>query len=491
MSLRIGIAGISHETNSYCPGLTRTDEFWILRGERISRLAGTSTDVGGMLAACDELDIEPVGLLVAGASPSGVISSDTYRALRDEILERLDAAGALDAVVLALHGAGIAEGVDDLEGDLAAAVRARLGPNVPLVATFDLHGNVTQAMAETLDLTLACHHYPHTDMDQRGAEAVGLLPDLVAGRLRTASHVESLPLLLPTSTTLFGPARRVLEACLEQERRDDIVDVSFFHGFPYTDTPLVGAHIVATAANGDRARAREAARAAARVLWDTREEFRPKSLSAEEAVARALEFDGEPIVINETSDNPGGGSPGDGTHLLRALLAAGPERACFGFICDAVTVAAAHSAGVGATLDVELGGRSDDLHGAPLRAAAYVKSLSDGRFTWQAMARGVPARLGKMARLVIDGVDVIVSSNRAQTLDAEPFLALGIDVTRYKLVALKSSNHFRAGFQDLAAEIITADPPGLTTHRIEVFPRERAPGPMWPLAEKASWESDA
>ena len=279
---------------------------------------------------------------------------------------------------------------------------------------------------------------------------------------------------------------KIPENCLDLEKRPGVIDCTFFHGFPYTDTPLVGAHLTATT-EGDLELARKTAQEAASFLWERREDFRCESLSCEEALERALRVGKAPVVINETSDNPGGGAPGDGTHLLRAMLEAGVKNACFGFIVDGVSARAAHEAGVGATLELELGGRYDELHGAPLAVRAYVKGLHDGHFRWQKMLRGVQAGLGPMARLVIDGIDVIVTSNRSQTFDAEVFAQLGIDVMRYKLVALKSSNHFRAGFQDLAAQIITADPPGLTTHRIEVFDRKRAPGPLWPLDPDTSW----
>lgn len=484
--MRLGIAGISHETNSYCRELTQADEFWTLRGERVQRLAGTATDVGGMLAGCDEIGATPVCTLVAGASPSGVIAAQAYADFKAEILDGLASAGALDAVALSLHGAGVVEGTDDLEGDLACGVRELVGPEVPIVAVFDLHGNVSQRMADALTLMLPCHHYPHTDLAERGLEALRLLPRLVSGELRPVTCVETLPALLPTSTTLFGPAKQVLDHCLELEQRDGVIDCSFFHGFPYTDTPLVGAHLCATT-DADPELARRTARDAARFLWERIDSFRPETLGCEQAIERARSIAGSPVVINETSDNPGGGSPGDGTHLLRAMLEARVENACFGFIVDPVSAKAAHAAGVGATVELRLGGRYDALHGAPLRVSAYVKALHDGRFRWQKMLRGVQAGLGPMARLVIGGIDVIVSSNRSQTFDPEVFAQLGIDVMRYALVALKSSNHFRAGFQELAAGIVTADPPGLTTHRIEVFPRKRAPGPLWPLDREARY----
>ena len=195
-------------------------------------------------------------------------------------------------------------------------------------------------------------------------------------------------------------------------------------------------------------------------------------------------------MINETSDNCGGGTPGDGTHLLRAMLKAKLESACFGFIVDPAVAAEAHAAGCGAAIEVSLGGKYDELHGAPIETRAYVKSLSDGRLVMQAMSKGAPINLGPMARLVVDGIDVIVASRRSQTFDPEPFLALGIDVNRYRIVALKSSNHFRAGFKDVAGAIVTADPPGLTTHHVEIFPRNRAAAPLWPLHSHAHYAGD-
>lgn len=486
--MRIGIAGINHETNSYCRDQTTADEFWLVRGDEVHRLAGTATDLGGMLAGCAELGATPVCTLHAGAQPSGIIAADAYERFKEEILVGLDRAGELDAVFLSLHGAGIVDGIDDLEADLSWAVRDLVGHDTPIVAVFDLHGNVSQHMADALSVGLACHEYPHTDFADRGLEAVRLLPGLVRGDLRPTTHVESVPALLPTTTTLFGPAKEVLDYCRSLEEYPGVVDCSFFHGFPYTDTPLVGSHFVVTT-DDDADLARRLARDAATFLWDRIETFAPETLSADQAIARAATIEGRPVVINETSDNPGGGAPGDGTHLLRALVDAGTPNACFGFLCDPLSAAAAHAAGVGATVTLDLGGRYDDLHGSPLRVDAYVKALHDGHFPWQRMFRGVDARLGPMARIDVNGLDVIIASNRSQTFDPEVFAQLGVDVLRYDIVALKSSNHFRAGFQDLAAGIVTADTPGLTTHRIEVFPREKAPGPLWPLDPSANYVS--
>ncbi len=491
--MRIAIGGISHETNTYadaCFGRTGVGDFVIDRGEEIRlRYQETRTFVGGMLAAAQALGATVVPTLTAIAQPSGTIAADAYLALKTELLELLAAAMPVDAVALELHGAGVVEGADDLEGDLAAAVRALVGADVPIVAPLDLHGNVTEAMADAIDLMLGVHYYPHTDMFERGEEAVAALPALLAGALKPTTHVEHLPMLTPTSTTDFGAAQLTNELCWELEKQPGVVDVTFFHGFPYTDTPEVGAHIVVTT-DGAIDLARKLAKQVATDVWARRESFRPESDTPELAVRRAGSADIFPVVINDTSDNCGGGAPGDGTHLLKAMLDAKLSSACFGFVYDPDVAAAAHRAGTGATIDVSLGGKHDDIHGAPLALRVYVKTLTDGRFTYTTpMLAGVRANLGPMARLVVDGIDIIVGSSRSQTFDAELFLLHGIDVTRYRIVALKSSQHFRAGFSDLAAQIITSDSPGLTTTQAEVFDRKRAASQLWPKNPGAEYSA--
>lgn len=485
--MRIAIAGISHETNTYCRDFTPADAFYQLRGDRLLATRGQESDVGGAVSACDAAGVEPVPILFASTQPSGTITRDAYDAFKTEILDGLTRSGQLDGIVLCLHGAGVVDGIDDLEADLAVSVRDLVGPELPITASFDLHGNISQTMADALDGTFACHHYPHVDLHERAAEAVALAVRIARDGLKTYTHVASAPLLLPTTTTYTNPGKARLERMLDAERKPGVIDVSWFHGFPYTDVPHVGCYVAVTTEN-DPELAERIADTLIWELWNDRELFRPDSLSAPEAVSAALQEEAFPVVIHETSDNCGGGAPGDGTHLLRAMLEAKLESACFGFIVDPETAAQAHEAGVGQTIDVMIGGRYDDLHGEPLAARAYVKSLHDGRVIMQAMFKGAPINLGPMARLVIDDMDVLIASRRSQTFDPEPFLALGIDVMRYRYVALKSSNHFRAGFQDLAASIITADPPGLTTHHIEVFPRQKCDRALWPIDPNAIYE---
>lgn len=489
--MRIVVGGISHETNTYadaCFGLTTLDDFDVSRGNEILDVyAGTRTFIGGMLAGAEKLQAEVVPTLFAQAQPSGTIDRGTYDGLKAELIDRIVDALPADAVALELHGAGVVDGVDDLEGDLAAAIRHRVGDHVKIVAPLDLHGNITDAMADLFDLVLGVHHYPHTDMYERGIEAVEALPRLLAGDLRPVTHVEHLPMLLPPSHTDVDPAKSMNELCWELERQPGVIDCTVFHGFPFTDTPDSGVHVVVTT-DGDEDLARRTAQTVGRWIWEHRDEYRPESSTPEFAVRQAMDAPVGPVVINETADNCGGGAPGDSTHLLRAMIDAGATDACFGFIYDPDVAAAAHAAGVGATIDVRLGGKHDDVHGEPLALTVYVKALTDGRFTYTTpMFEGVRADYGPMARLRVDGIDILVGSARSQTFDDQVFLLHGIDVSRYKLVVLKSSVHFRAGFESIAADIVTADAPGLTTRRVEVFDHHRAPGPLWPKDPGASY----
>jgi microcystin degradation protein MlrC len=266
-----------------------------------------------------------------------------------------------------------------------------------------------------------------------------------------------------------------------------MIDCALVHGFPHTDVPIMGTSVLATT-DGNPELAREAAQAVAMQVWERREDFRQNLPGVEEAVRLALGSTAFPVVIAEVSDNSGGGAPGDGTHLLRALLAANVPGTCFGFLTDPAVAQHAHQAGVGATIAIRLGGKSDDLHGAPLEVAAYVKCLTDGRFRYTTpMGAGAEENLGPMARLVIGNVDVLVASVRSQTLDAEVFLLHGIDVTRARIVALKSTQHFRAGFAHLAGTILRTDPPGATTSNLAHLPYRRLRRPIWPLDDAATW----
>lgn len=485
--MRIAIGEFAHETNTFCPGLTGVDQFkqrrWFTGDEIIAGHRGVRNDLGGMIAAGERLGIEIVPTFATSTEPSATIARAAYDEIRDRLFAAIYAAGEIDALCLALHGAGSAVGIDDVEGHLLGELRQEFGSELPIVVTLDLHGHTTPAMVEHANLLLYCHAYPHVDTYERGEEAVELASQIVRGDINPVLHLILLPMMLPPSTTVTGPAKLIADRCREWETQSGMIDCAFVHGFPHTDVPVIATAVLVTTDN-DPELAHEAAEDVAALITATREDFLQDLPDAEEAVRQALTLapGNKPVIIAEVSDNPGGGGPGDGTHLLRALLAANEPLTCFGFIFDPETAAQAHAAGAGAAIPVRLGAKTDRLHGDPIVTSAYVKCLTDGKFTYSTpMGAGQHVELGPMTRLMIGNVDVLVSSVRTQTLDHEVFLLHGIDVGRYRVIALKSQQHFRAGFAWLNPDIVRCDTPGLTTSNLSRLPFERVSRPIWPL----------
>lgn len=491
--MRIAIGQISHETNTMFGPPTPVTEFqrqgWYTGQAIVERNRGVRSYLGGMIDAGEALGVEIVPIFSAQAHPSGTIERAALDLMLSNLLTGLRGAGDVDAVCLALHGAGAAEGVDDIEGTILAAVRDLIGPDTPLIGTLDLHCHSTELMISSATSLLAVHEYPHVDSYERGYEAVDLAAKTIRGEVHPVMHLTVLPMMIAPVTSFHGPAREVNELCWEWEAKPGVIDVAFIHGYPHSDVPVVSTSVMATV-DGDRELAKQATKAVARHIWEMRDQFLSQLPQPEEAIRQALAVDGGPIVIAEVSDNPGGGSPGDGTHLLRAMLDAGVTDAAFGFVYDPETAEQAHQAGPGATIAVRIGGKTDPpIRGAPIEVTAYVKSVTDGQFITQSpMGRGGKRDLGKMARLVVDGVDIIVGSESVQTFDAELFLLHGIDISRYKIIALKSQNHFRAAFEPLAREIIRTDPPGWTTTNLTQLEFERVRRPIWPLNRDVEYE---
>ncbi|MDB5769368.1 MAG: MlrC family protein 2 [Collimonas fungivorans] len=491
--IRLAVGGIIHETNTYAAefaGMTPLSAFERYYGEDIAQaFTGSNHQVGGFIEGARRHGATLLHTFLGQATPSGTIEGAAYADMKQAILDGIRQALPLDGILLALHGAGVADDVEDIEGDLVAAVRALVGPAMPIAAVYDLHGNMTEQMQQACDLTLPCKLYPHTDFQERGIESVDLLLRMIRGSLKPVTYVRRLPMLpyIVTTNTGFVPAD-VNEVCRKLGQQGGVIDCSWFHGFPYADIAAPCPAVICTT-DGDLALAKRCADEAAAWIWRHREDFRPGFPAPAAGVAQAMAADTGPIVINEYADNPGGGTPGDGTHLLRALLEARPASGtcCFASINDIAVVRQAVHAGVGNTIRVSLGGKMGRFQGEPIVADAYVKAITDGRFTNRAgsMFEGVHFDLGAMCRLVIQGVDVIVASRAEQIYDAEPFLLHGIDAARYKIIALKGANHFRAGFRTLAAKIITVDSEGLSTAAITSFPRERLAAKVWPLDDGA------
>lgn len=467
-------AAIGHETNTFAATPTRLADFSSARTpavavtpEQIRRsFRATRTVHGGYFAAAEELGFELEPLLWAFATPSGVVERAAYEELAATLLERLARRrreAGCRGVLLDLHGAMVCEHLEDAEGDLLERTRAVLGADTPLVVTIDLHANVTARMAAHADAIIGFEEYPHVDSFERGVQAGRLIHAAAGGAVRPRLAYVQLPLITmpPRQCTLIPPARTLLRRAQAMAREPAVLDATIAYGFPFADIRDAGVSVLVTAdgsAELAAARAGELARAA----WRRRRDFEVTLTPVAEAIRYAREEATGLVVLADGSDNPGGGAPCDGTVVLRELLAAGVEDAVVAVIADPEVVAAAAAAGVGETIAVRLGGKTDRRHGEPVALRAVVRLLADGRFvTRSRMGAGGVTRMGRSAVLQCGGVRVVVTERRVQPLDAELLRSVGIEPRAQRLVALKSAVHFRSTYQRIAERIFDLDTPGV------------------------------
>jgi microcystin degradation protein MlrC len=486
--VRFFIAMLSHETNTFSPLPTDRGQFEArdLRygGEILEAYRNTGTCLGGMIEAAQACGVTLVPSLAAAASPAGRVTKAFYQEAKDRLLADLRAAGRLDGVLLDLHGAMVVEGLDDGEGDLLAAVRATVG-EVPVAVTLDFHANVTAAMTRAATLIHGYKTYPHIDMDARGREATERLADVVSGRLRPAIAYRHPPILPPIAgqLTARGPMRRLYDMADAMERRPGVVSISIFAGFPLADIHDAGLSIY-VCTDGDQPLADGLADELKATAWAHRREFLHQATGVREAVARARALPGRPVILADIADNTGGGAAGDTTGILRELLRVGARETTVACLWDPQAAAACVRAGVGATVTLDVGGKVDPSHGAPVTVTGRVRTLSDGRFVHKGpMMRGLAGRLGPTAVLDVNDLKIILISLRWQTLDPEMLRVVGIDPAAEKIVVVKSSVHYRAAFEPLAHEIIEVDAPGLSSSNLTRFAFSNVRRPIFPLDE--------
>jgi len=494
--MRIAVGGYSHETNSFSNNPVTQEVLdqrtWV--GEAwFKRYTGVETYHGGFIDEAKELGIELIATRASSLQPSGPTVRGAFEAARDHMVELMSKAYAeqpYDGIALALHGAGCAEGYPDLEGEILRALREKMGKDIPIGVVLDLHGNISPEMVEYADIIIGVKCYPHIDEYSQGRTVMRLLHDMIQSGKRPYKKLIKLPWLVAPATgvTTSGPAHDVQQQLIRCEQADpQLLQASFFHGFPYSDVDIVSASVI-TVAETQEAADRNAL-AIANYAWDHRADFKVPLLSAEEAVDEALKYPEGPVLIHESSDNPGGGAPGDSTHLLRELLRRDIPSA-FGYIYDPEVAQQAAKAGVGATISCRLGAKTDKLHGEPIELeAAYVKSINDGDFILKSpMSRGALKRMGLTAHLVVGNVHIVVGSDRSQTFDDGPFMAAGVDWTATPILALKSSQHFKGWWADKVKAIVCCDSPGIHCSNLTVLPFTRTNTSYYPLQD-AQWNA--
>ena len=469
----IAVGGFQHETNTFAPTKADYSAFasgggrpGVQFGEAIApALAGANIPATGAIDALHALGHKTVGLAWAWASPSAQVTDDAFERIAGEIVRRLAEAGPVDAVYLDLHGAMVTEQHDDGEGELLARVRRVVGARVPIVASLDLHANVTRAMIDLADGLVAYRTYPHVDMAETGRRAAALLDANLRRGRPMAKAVKTFNFLtaIPSQCSLIEPCRSLYQALARIEEQQGL-QLSFAPGFPMADFPECGMAVFAYAA--DEAKARAAVLGLAGKVEEAEKDFVLDLLSPDEAVRRAMQRGepGAPVVLADTQDNPGAGGNGDTTGLLAAMIRLRAEDAVLGMLIDPASARAAHAIGRGNTARFALGEISGVPGHVPLPGEFTVEALGDGNFTGTGpMYVGLHLTLGPMALLrsrEAPGVRVLLASTKCQTADQEMFRHLGLEPITQRLIALKSSVHFRADFQPIAKEVLVVRAPG-------------------------------
>jgi microcystin degradation protein MlrC len=467
---RIAIGGFQHETNTFAPSPADYAAFeagggWpgVQYGEALfAAVEGANIPAAGAIRALRAQGYDLVATAWAAASPSAQVTTDAFERIVGELISRLKKQLPVDGVYLDLHGAMVTEAYDDGEGEILRRVREAVGPRVPVAASLDLHCNFTRAMFERCDALVAYRTYPHVDMAETGARAAGLLDRMMRAGEPPARHYRTLDYLtgLPSQCSFIDPCKTIYEDIGRNHR----VTLSFTPGFPMADFPECG---MAVFGYGQEQKGTvdsvENLRAA---VCDAEKDFALELHLPDEAVARARRRGepGAPVVLADTQDNPGAGGNGDTTGLLKSLVQQNAEDAVLGLLIDAEAARRAHEAGLGVTAGFELGGRSGIPADSPLQGEFTVERLGDGKFTCSGpMFNGFRMQLGAMALLrsrAAPGVRVVLASRKCQAADQEMFRHLGVEPRRSRILALKSSVHFRADFQPIAKEILVVKSPG-------------------------------
>ncbi|MBI3706861.1 MAG: M81 family metallopeptidase [Proteobacteria bacterium] len=503
---RIALLGVHLESNAFAPVTTERDfrELCYLEGEAMLAEArrpapAMPKEIPGFLKAMAESAAAwaPVPILITAAEPSGPIDHTFLVRLLDDMRRRLAAAKPLHAVYICNHGGMTSTGAPDPDGMLYRMVREAVGPDVPVVATVDLHANISDVMVDSVDVLISYRTNPHVDQEARGAEAARTLVELMNG-VKARSAFIRLP-LAPASVNLLTAAGPYADLINEGQRRmtPDILNVSVVGGFVFSDSPKNGIAVIVTARNKIEP-ARRLALDLAKRGWEERGRFvkqlTPLSQAVEIALAVGREAARPAVIFSDAGDNPGGGGRGNTTELLAALHAARASGVILGVFIDPALAAEAHATGLGARFSAVFNRDPRGDFDKRFTAEARVAALSDGKCVGRrGIFAGRSIDLGRTAALDLGGVTVAVGSLRKQCADPVQFEHLGLDIAMARVVVVKSRGHFRAGFDQFfrPEQVYEVDTAGLTSPVLSRIPFKHLPRPVFPLDADAVWQPPA
>ncbi|OAI45252.1 hypothetical protein AYO44_12955 [Planctomycetaceae bacterium SCGC AG-212-F19] len=497
--MRIAIGQLWQESNTFNPlPTTRADfeQFGVMHGAELPERMADTNELGGFIQSLRSWPEHPeiLGLVRLGAWPSGPATPETFRWLCDEFLGALQRHLPVDAVLLALHGALVADGVPDVEGAVLHAVRERVGPNVPVVATLDLHANVTRQMVEAADALVLYHTYPHIDVFETGVRAAAVLRRILIDGARPVSAFQKLPLVVPAErSNTQDPAsvsygfRKQLEA-LEADRRYLTAGLATVQ--PWLDIPDLGSAVLVVA-DGDAPGATSACAQLAGAVWNSRREYLPQLVPAADAVREAHQPGDGLVVLSDSADATTSGAPGDSTHVLAELLKYDWPRPALVTLVAPEAVALARQHGVGAALTLSLGGMRDPRFSHPLTVSVQVGHLFDARFVMSGhLGKDLAINMGPSAILRHGNVYIVATSYSGPHFAPQLFQTAGLDPFAASVLVAKSPCGFRAAYQERARKIILVQAPGCAPSDFWNYPYQQIPRPMWPWDDMSAWRPE-
>lgn len=493
---KVGLVSFMHESNSFNPVLTTREMFeqnCLQFGEAIlPEWMDAHHEIGGMLEMAPKLGLEIVPLVTAWAMPSGPLTKQTYEEILEDILNRISSE-PLDGLLLSLHGAMVAERVRDADGLSAERIRQTVGPALPIVMTLDLHANVSDRMISNVTATTIYRTYPHLDQRERGREAARILSDILDERTRPVQALEKPPMLISilaqkTDEEPLAHLYRQLEQLLQQP---GTISASIALGFPYADVEEMGPSFLLVA-DADERFAQRGARTLAKTAWALRQNCSITGISVEEAIHEATQTGEMPITLLDLGDNVGGGSPGDSTIIFAAIERARVDNALV-ILYDPQAVQACIRAGVGETVRLRVGGKTDQLHGSPVALEGRVRLLHDGFFVERQARHGGRFLNNQGLTAVVETAEqhtVILTSLRMAPFSLEQILSLGIEPEWKRILIAKGAIAPRAAYEPVSVRLIEVDSPGITSANPAHFTYHRRRKPMFPFERDAEYDPD-
>ena len=486
--MRVVVGELKQETNTFVPYPTTREAFeaWhFYEGDEILAIArDTNWEVTGFVDVLTEAGYEIVPTIATMAMSGGKVEQAAFDELLGRLLAGIEAARPFDGVCLALHGAMVTEEHDDGDGVIIDAVRDLIGPDIPLVISTDLHGNLTRRCVEGADAIVGFRTSPHIDHRETGQRAARILVSTLRGETKPVMGFVKVPMVTPASThrhEVPGAFQRLMDASRAAER-DGVLAATIFAVQPWLDIAEFGyATVVVT--DGDAAQAERVAADLAQMAWSERHTLCDIDLvDPDVAIARALAQDEGPVILSDLADGNGAGSPGDATAVIAALLRAGPPRLSLANVRDPEVARAALQAGVGAGVDLMVGGKLDHIYNQPLRVTGTVDFAGPASFRFVGGGyTGMAMDMGLCAVIRHEGLRLLVTSNSCFSIDPEIYRAVGLEVTEAQIVVVKSAIQFRSGFVGIEKGIMLLDSPGMSSDHLDIYDFTRIPRPMFPF----------